>query len=81
MAEAAGEPIPAKAREIALTATTQAGSTLKASMLRDLEAGQQVEAEQIVGDMLARARAAGQAAPLLAVAYSHLQAYQRQRGA
>lgn len=50
-------------------------------MLRDLEAGQQVEAEQIVGDMLARVRAAGQAAPLLAVAYSHLQAYQRQRGA
>jgi 2-dehydropantoate 2-reductase len=31
--------------------------------------------------MLARARAAGQAAPLLAVAYCHLQAYQRQRGA
>lgn len=81
VADAAGEPIPAKAREIALTATTQPGSALKASMLRDLEAGQQVEAEQIVGDMLARVRAAGQAAPLLAVAYSHLQAYQRQRGA
>jgi len=65
---------------VALAATTQEGSALKASMLRDLEAGQQVEAEQIVGDMLVRARAAGQAAPLLlAVAYAHLQAYQRQR--
>jgi len=50
-------------------------------MLRDLEAGQQVEAEHIVGDMLVRARAAGQAAPLLAVAYAHLQAYQQQRSA
>jgi 2-dehydropantoate 2-reductase len=54
---------------------------LKASMLRDLEAGQQVEAAQIVGDMLARARAAGQEALLLQVAYSSLQAYQAQRAA
>lgn len=79
VAEAAGESIPEKAQAVALAATTQEGSALKASMLRDLEAGQQVEAEQIVGDMLARARAACQAAPLLAVAYAHLQAYQRQR--
>ncbi|UQY87508.1 2-dehydropantoate 2-reductase [Stenotrophomonas rhizophila] len=79
VAEAAGEPIPEKAQAVALAATTQEGSALKASMLRDLEAGQQVEAEQIVGDMLVRARAAGQAAPLLAVAYAHLRAYQRQR--
>ncbi|MFL9583515.1 2-dehydropantoate 2-reductase [Stenotrophomonas sp. AB1(2024)] len=79
VAEAAGEPIPEKAQAVALTATTQEGSALKASMLRDLDAGQQVEAEQIVGNMLVRARAAGQAAPLLAVAYAHLQAYQRQR--
>jgi len=79
VSEAEGEPIPEKAQAVALAATTQEGSGLKASMLRDLEAGQQVEAEQIVGDMLVRARAAGQAAPLLAVAYAHLQAYQRQR--
>lgn len=79
VAGAAGEPIPEKAQAVALAATTQEGSALKASMLRDLEAGQQVEAEQIVGDMLVRARATGQAAPLLAVAYAHLQAYQRQR--
>lgn len=79
VAEEAGEPIPEKAQAVALAATTQEGSALKASMLRDLEAGQQVEAEQIVGDMLVRARATGQAAPLLAVAYAHLQAYQRQR--
>ncbi|MGH8039760.1 MAG: 2-dehydropantoate 2-reductase [Stenotrophomonas sp.] len=79
VADAAGEPVPDKARQMALSAATQPGSALKASMLRDLEAGQQVEAAHIVGDMLARARAAGQTAPLLAVAYSHLQAYQNQR--
>jgi len=48
-------------------------------MLRDLEAGQQVEAQHIVGDMLARARAAGHAAPWLMAAYCHLQAYQAER--
>lgn len=79
VAEASAEPIPSIARETASGALTQAGSVLKASMLRDLEAGQQVEAGHIVGDMLARARGFGQAAPLLQVAYSHLQAYQAMR--
>ncbi len=58
VAEAAGEPVPEAAQDTARGTLTQAGSALKASMLRDLEAGQQVEAEQIVGDMLARARKA-----------------------
>lgn len=80
VAEAAGEPVPEKAQGIALGALTQAGSALKASMLRDLEAGQQVEAMQIVGDMRLRAREAGVLAPLLAVAYAHLQAYEALRG-
>lgn len=77
----AGQPIPAKAQDIALSALTRAGSPIKASMLRDLEAGQRVEAAHIVGDMLERAQAAGQAAPLLRAAYCHLQAYEAQRGA
>ncbi|WP_312319901.1 2-dehydropantoate 2-reductase [Stenotrophomonas sp.] len=79
VAEAADEPVPEKAQGIALGALTQAGSALKASMLRDLEAGQQVEAMQIVGDMRLRAREAGVLAPLLAVAYAHLQAYEASR--
>ncbi|PKH71454.1 2-dehydropantoate 2-reductase [Stenotrophomonas sp. Betaine-02u-21] len=79
VAEASGEPIPASAQETALAALTQPGSALKASMLRDLEAGQQVEADHIVGDMLARARGFGQDAPLLAQAFGSLQAYQTQR--
>ncbi len=79
VAAQAGQPIPRKAQEIALAAVTKPGSPIKASMLRDLEAGQRVEAAHIVGDMLERALAAGQAAPLLQAAYSHLQAYEAQR--
>jgi len=79
VATQAGQPIPAKAQEIALGAITKPGSPIKASMLRDLEAGQRVEAAHIVGDMLGRALAAGQSAPLLQAAYCHLQAYEAQR--
>ncbi|RYG97103.1 MAG: hypothetical protein EON58_10550 [Alphaproteobacteria bacterium] len=64
------------ARAVALATLTQAGSPVKASMLRDLEAGQRVEAAHIVGDMLHRAQAAGLATPLLAAAWCHLQAYE-----
>jgi 2-dehydropantoate 2-reductase len=76
VAAAAGEPVPEAAQASALQLLTQPGSPMKASMLRDLEAGQQVEAQHIVGDMLACARAAGHAAPWLMAAYCHLQAYQ-----
>ena len=81
VADASGEPVPTTAQETALDTLTQPGSPLKASMLRDLEAGQQVEAEHIVGDMLARAQGFGQAAPLLAEADASLRAYQAQRAA
>lgn len=81
VAAQAGQPIPAKAQEIALAALTRAGSPIKASMLRDLEAGQRVEAAHIVGDMLGRALAQEQSAPLLQAAYCHLQAYEAHRGA
>lgn len=54
---------------------TQRGSTFAASMLRDVERGGPTEADHIVGDMLARARAAGFPAPMLRVAWCHLQAH------
>jgi 2-dehydropantoate 2-reductase len=56
---------------------TQAGSNLASSMYRDLNQGFPVEVEQIIGDLLARARRLGVAAPLLAAAYAHLSVYQR----
>ena len=76
-ASAAGEPIPLAAREKALLSLLQPDSALKASMLRDLESGQQVEAEQIIGDMLARVRETGRNAPWLMAANVHLQVYQQ----
>jgi 2-dehydropantoate 2-reductase len=76
VAEAAGQPISPETQAIALDTLTQAGSPVKASMLRDLEAGQRVEAAHIVGDMLHRAQAAPLRAPLLAAAWCHLQAYE-----
>lgn len=80
VAAASGEPVPDEARDEARAMLTRAGSPVTASMLRDLAAGQRTEAAHIVGDMLARARAAGLAAPALAAAWVHLQVYERQRG-
>ncbi|MCX7361196.1 MAG: ketopantoate reductase family protein [Alphaproteobacteria bacterium] len=58
---------------------TQKGSKAVASILGDLEKGGPVEGQQIVGDMLGRARKAGIAAPNLRFAYAHLQVYLARR--
>ena len=76
VAAAERQPIPAAAQASALETLTKAGSPMKASMLRDLEAGQRVEAAHIVGDMVHRACDAGITAPLLELAWCHLQAYE-----
>ena len=54
---------------------TVKGSRMKASMLHDLEKGAMVEADHVVGDMIARAKKAGIATPNLRLAYAHLQVY------
>jgi 2-dehydropantoate 2-reductase len=54
-------------------------STVTASMLRDLEAGKQTEADHVLGDMIARAKRHGVETPLLEAAYTHLQVYELQR--
>ena len=56
------------------------GSTLTASMLRDLESGGQIEADHIVGFMLGKAREHGVDESMLAVAYAHLKTYENRRG-
>jgi 2-dehydropantoate 2-reductase len=58
---------------------TQRGSRFAASMLHDLEKGSLVEADHVVGDMIARARTAGIATPNLRMAYAHLQVYLARR--
>ena len=58
---------------------TQKGSKFAASMLHDLEKGNMVEADHVVGDMIARAKKAGIATPNLRIAYAHLQTYLARR--
>jgi len=79
VAAASRSPVPDAAQQQALKALTDPGSTMTASMLRDLESGQQIEGQQVVGDMLDRAKAAGLVTPLLEIAWCHLQAYQVRR--
>jgi 2-dehydropantoate 2-reductase len=56
---------------------TAPGSTLTSSMYRDLQRGVAIEADQIIGDLVERARAAGIETPLLAAIYTQLCVYQR----
>jgi 2-dehydropantoate 2-reductase len=56
---------------------TTPGSMFTASMMRDIVAGADVEADHVIGDLIARA-APGET-PLLHVAYVHLKAYQAKR--
>jgi 2-dehydropantoate 2-reductase len=79
VAQASGWPIPQAEREKALHALTDKASPITASMLRDIEAGQNIEGLQIVGDMLQKAQAARLDAPLLTVAWAHLQVYSARR--
>ncbi|MBL8257695.1 MAG: 2-dehydropantoate 2-reductase [Pseudoxanthomonas mexicana] len=81
VAAAFGQPVPAAAQATARETLVAEGSPMKASMLRDLEAGQHVEAAHIVGDMLHRADALGVDTPRLRMAWVHLQAYETQRAA
>jgi 2-dehydropantoate 2-reductase len=71
----ASEPFVARTR----TMLTKAGSPLTSSMYRDLVAGNDVEADAILGDLLERARSAGLVTPLLATAYTNLKVYQGRR--
>jgi 2-dehydropantoate 2-reductase len=66
------EPFMAATR----TAITQPGSTLTSSMYRDLQLGRPVEAEQILGDLAARAHRLAVPTPLLDAAFANLSIYQ-----
>jgi 2-dehydropantoate 2-reductase len=53
---------------------TKAESPLTASMLRDMESGARIEADHIIGDLIARGDA-----PLLSLAYTVLKSYEFRR--
>ena len=58
---------------------TRPDTTLKASMLRDLEAGHATEGAHILGDMVERAHAHGLDVPRLEAASCCLQVVEAQR--
>ena len=59
---------------------TTEGSQMTASMFRDIKAGAPVEADHVIGDLIARGDAAKVPVPKLRIAYTHLKAYEKQRG-
>lgn len=77
VAAANGHAVRPMAHTLASRSLTECGSTLAASMLRDLLAGHCTEAEHIVGDMAKRATAANLPHPFLRMALCHLQIYEQ----
>src|SRR6266851_817241 len=80
VATAEGYPPRAPALERATAMFTTEGSPLTASMFRDIKAGQPVEADHVIGDLIARADTAKIPVPRLRTAYAHLKAYEQARG-
>ena len=76
IATANGYPPEQAMVEFARSHMSDPNSKLSASMLRDIERGSRIEAEQIVGDIIRRGRAHNVATPLLETAFIHLQLYE-----
>ncbi|MGH7066159.1 MAG: 2-dehydropantoate 2-reductase [Acetobacteraceae bacterium] len=76
IARAAGHPPGEEFIATTRRMVTAKGSNVASSMYRDLSQGNPVEAEQIIGDLIARGSAADVPLPLLAAAYTHLCVYQ-----
>jgi 2-dehydropantoate 2-reductase len=77
---AAAEGFPPRAAAIQRTrdSYTKPGSTMTASMLRDMERGGPIEADQIIGDLLRRGGDHA-ASPTLRIVLAHLKAYEARR--
>ena len=76
VAAAAGYPPSDATNDRVRSTLTAKGSPFATSMYRDLTAGLPVEAEQILGDLVARAQGFGLATPLLDAAVVQLRIYQ-----
>jgi 2-dehydropantoate 2-reductase len=73
------QPLSEGFRSQILAFLTDRASLQTSSMYRDMKAGQQVEADQIIGDLVARGTAKGVATPVLSSALVRLQVYQQQQ--
>ena len=78
---AAWRPLSDSLKSQTLSLLTDRSSTLTSSMYRDMKAGQRIEADQIIGDLVARAAARGVATPLLSAALLRLRVYEQGRAA
>lgn len=76
VAAAAGYPLAEAGLAYIRTMVTTAGSTFSSSMYRDLQAGQRVEVDAIIGDLVRRADGLGVPVPLLKLALLNLEIYQ-----
>jgi 2-dehydropantoate 2-reductase len=75
-----GHPLREPALQRIQGALTAVGSPMTASMYRDLLLGGKVEADHVIGDLLARAPQTEATTPsVLRTAYVHLKAYEAQR--
>ena len=79
VAAAAGYPPDDAFRARIAGMLTARDSPLASSMYRDLQRGRPVEVDQILGDLLARARDFGQETPLVSAAFAQLSIYSRTR--
>jgi len=76
VAEASGYKPRASFIEFCMKLLLQAGSPLKASMLRDIERAASTEGDHVLGDMVARARRLNVETPILDLAHTHVAAYE-----
>jgi 2-dehydropantoate 2-reductase len=58
---------------------TAPGSTLTASMMKDIERGARIEGDHIIGDLLARGERSAVETPLLRIVHAHLRTYEARR--
>ncbi len=73
---AAWRPLAEPFRSQVLTLLTDKTSSLTSSMYRDMKAGQRIEADQIVGDLVRRAAANAVPTPLLSAVLVRLNVYE-----
>jgi 2-dehydropantoate 2-reductase len=79
IAKAHGFALTEASMKRAVSILTTPGSPFAASMLRDVEHGAPIEADHIVGDLIARGQARNCNIPLLQVAYTQLKSYEARR--
>lgn len=77
VATAAGYPPRDGFRTTMRARLAQPGLVFTASMMRDIERGNRIEADHVIGDLLARGGAG--AMPLFRIAYIHMKSYEARR--